>query len=164
MYANQRLSSPIVTNMLIANCIIWLAMQLLPIGDQIIEYCSLFNAESPFFRPFQVFTYMFLHADFLHLLFNMYALWMFGRILEYEIGSQRFFIYYMVCGIGAALLQLGVGYYEYWHIGPVETIYQAKEMEALLCTPTIGASGAAGALRAEIAAEISSITGAAGAG
>ena len=48
----------------------------------------------------------FLHANFEHVFFNMFALWMFGRTLEYELGSRRFLVYYMVCGIGAALIQM----------------------------------------------------------
>lgn len=48
---------------------------------------------------------MFLHANFEHIFFNMFALWMFGRTLEYELGQKRFLTYYMVCGIGAALIQ-----------------------------------------------------------
>ena len=48
---------------------------------------------------------MFLHANLEHLFFNMFALWMFGRTLEYELGQRRFLTYYMVCGIGAALIQ-----------------------------------------------------------
>ena len=57
------------------------------------------------FHAYQFITYMFLHANFEHIFFNMFALWMFGRTLEYELGSRRFLIYYMVCGIGAALIQ-----------------------------------------------------------
>ena len=53
---------------------------------------------------------MFLHASVEHIFFNMFALWMFGRTLEYELGSKRFLIYYMVCGVGAALIQLATAY------------------------------------------------------
>ena len=60
-----------------------------------------------------VVTYMFLHGGFSHLFFNMFALWMFGRTLEYELGSKRFLTYYMVCGVGAGVLQLLVGWLEY---------------------------------------------------
>ena len=56
-------------------------------------------------RPWTLITYMFMHANFSHIFFNMFALWMFGRTLEYELGSKRFLTYYMVCGIGAALIQ-----------------------------------------------------------
>ena len=83
-----------------------LATSLLPIGNEIIGYLALFNAESPFFHSFQVVSYMFLHGGLEHLFFNMFALWMFGRSLEYELGSKRFLTYYLVCGIGAALIQM----------------------------------------------------------
>ena len=56
-------------------------------------------------RPWTLITYMFMHANFSHIFFNMFALWMFGRTLEYELGSQRFLTFYMVCGVGAALIQ-----------------------------------------------------------
>lgn len=65
------------------------------------------------FQPYQFFTYMFLHADFYHLFFNMFAVWMFGRILEQVWGSQRFLFYYIVCGVGAGLCQELVQYIEY---------------------------------------------------
>lgn len=99
---------PVVKNLIIANCIMLLATSLLPIGNEIIGYLALFNAESPFFHSFQVVSYMFLHGGLEHLFFNMFALWMFGRTLEYALGSKRFLIYYMVCGVGAALVQMGV--------------------------------------------------------
>ena len=112
MYAQyqRRSTPPVVKNLIIANCVALLATELLPFGDEIISRFALFNVESPLFHSYQVFTYMFLHGGVSHLFFNMFALWMFGRQLELELGSQRFFTYYMVCGIGAALLQLGVGY------------------------------------------------------
>ena len=122
---------------------VWLAMTLLPITNDILEYGALFNAESPFFKLYQVFTYMFMHVDFWHLLFNMYALWMFGRVLEYEIGSQRFFTYYMVCGIGAALIQLGVGYIEYSAMeANIASITDVYALAQYVNIPIIGASGA----------------------
>ena len=126
-------------NLIIANCVALLATELLPFGDAIIQRFALFNVASPLFHSYQVFTYMFLHGGLSHLFFNMFALWMFGRQLEYELGSQRFLIYYMVCGIGAALLQLGVGYAEWVHAVDVNGIYGAVN---LLRIPTVGASGA----------------------
>ena len=73
----------------------------IPFGDLIIRYFK-----NPYFHTYQFVTYMFLHGGFGHLFGNMFALWMFGRTLEYEIGSKRFLIYYMVCGIGAAIIQV----------------------------------------------------------
>lgn len=102
---------PVVKNLLIANIIIFLATWLLPEVNKFTgTYCQLFYFTNPLFHSWQFITYMFLHADWGHLFFNMFALWMFGRTLEYEIGSRRFLLYYFVCGVGAALLQMGVAW------------------------------------------------------
>ena len=130
---------PIVKNLIIANCVALLATTLLPFGDAIIERFALVNAAGPLFHSYQVFTYMFLHGGVSHLFVYMLALWMFGRTLEYELGSQRFFTYYMVCGVGAALIQLGVSYAEYVHLAESAGMYAATR---LLAIPTVGASGA----------------------
>jgi membrane associated rhomboid family serine protease len=100
---------------MIANAVLWLAtwaaMTLrIPALDAMLGYLPLFPVESPWFHSWQVVTYMFMHGGFSHLLFNMFALWMFGRTLEYDLGSKRFLTYYMVCGIGAGLIQLLVGW------------------------------------------------------
>lgn len=60
------------------------------------------------FNPVQLITYMFMHANIPHIFFNMFSLFMFGKTLEYSWGGKRFLIYYMVTGIGAALVQQGV--------------------------------------------------------
>ncbi len=100
---------PVVKNLIIANCIIFLAMSLIPnVNLFFSEYLQLFWFGSPYYHSYQFVTYMFLHGGFWHLFSNMFALWMFGRTLEYELGSRRFLIYYMICGIGAALLQMGI--------------------------------------------------------
>ncbi len=139
MYIQRNMTPPVVKNLIIANCVALLATTLLPFGDAIIERFALFNIESPLFHSYQVFTYMFLHGGVSHLFFNMFALWMFGRQLEIELGSQRFLTYYLVCGIGAALLQLGVGYAEYAHAVATNGI---RSSMYLLGIPTVGASGA----------------------
>ena len=69
---------------------------------------------SPDFNVAQLVTYMFMHANFEHIFFNMFAVWMFGRTLELVWGPKRFLIYYMVCGVGAGLVQelvTGIEYY-----------------------------------------------------
>ena len=97
---------PVVKNLLIINILIWAFMALIPAaGQSLTRYLALYYFTSPGFQPYQLFTYMFLHANFEHIFFNMFALWMFGRTLEYELGQKRFLTYYMVCGIGAALIQ-----------------------------------------------------------
>jgi membrane associated rhomboid family serine protease len=73
---------------------------------------ALFYPSSPFFQPYQFITHMFMHGGIFHLVFNMYALWMFGKILEKTWGSQRFFLYYFVTGLGAAALYTLVNYFQ----------------------------------------------------
>ena len=75
------------------------------------------------FAPWQLLTYSFLHGDIMHIAFNMFALWMFGRELEHLMGPQRFTIYFLTCVIGAGIVQLIVAQFQ-------QGIY-----------PTIGASG-----------------------
>ncbi len=65
---------------------------------------SLHNLDSQYFGVWQPVTYMFLHGDFFHILFNMFALWMFGTLLEYNMGSKQFLIFYMAAGIGAGII------------------------------------------------------------
>ena len=97
---------PVVLNLIIINVLVYMATALLPLGKWIFGFGSLFWVGNPLFHTYQFITYMFLHANFEHVFFNMFALWMFGRTLEYELGSRRFLVYYMVCGIGAALIQM----------------------------------------------------------
>ena len=65
------------------------------------------------FNVAQLISYMFLHANFQHIFFNMFAVWMFGRVLEQVWGPKRFLTYYLICGIGAGLIQEVVQYIEY---------------------------------------------------
>ena len=105
MNRNYFQTPPVVWNLIIINVLSFMATALLPkAGNAIMEYCAL-SLGTPFFHVYQFITYMFLHANFEHIFFNMFALWMFGRTLEYELGQKRFLTYYMVCGIGAALIQ-----------------------------------------------------------
>ena len=103
---------PVVKNLLIANCVIYLAMMLIPSVNHFCgEYLRLWWYNEPYapqFHSYQFVTYMFLHGSGYHLFSNMFALWMFGRTLEYELGSQRFLTYYLVCGVGAAIIQIAI--------------------------------------------------------
>lgn len=65
------------------------------------------------FQWWQPFTYMFMHGGFSHLFFNMFSLWMFGRTLELDLGPKRYIIYYLVCGLGAVLIGMGVATIEW---------------------------------------------------
>ena len=99
---------PVVKNLIIINVLVYMATALLPVsvGRQIMGYGALYWFENPLYHSYQFITYMFLHGSIEHIFFNMFALWMFGRSLEYELGSKRFLTYYLVCGIGAALIQM----------------------------------------------------------
>lgn len=99
------------------------------------------------FNPIQLITYMFMHANFEHIFFNMFAVWMFGRTLEAVWGPKRFLIYYMICGIGAGLMQELVQYMEYFFAWSQYTVVSTSAgiipMEAFLNKlNTVGASGA----------------------
>lgn len=65
------------------------------------------------FSFYQLVTYLFMHGSFMHLFFNMFAVWMFGTVMERVWGAKRFLIYYLVCGIGAGIIQEGVQYINY---------------------------------------------------
>lgn len=100
---------PVTRNLIIINVIIWLAMALSPqISNNLYTYCGLHYYDASEFNLVQPVTYMFLHGGFVHLFFNMFTLFMFGITLEYTLGSKRFLLFYMVCGIGAALIQEAV--------------------------------------------------------
>ena len=99
------------------------------------------------FNLAQLVTYMFMHANFQHIFFNMFAVWMFGRTLEHVLGAKRFLTYYMVCGIGAGLVQELVQYVQYAmelsHYENVNTGLAIIPMaEFLNMMTTVGASGA----------------------
>ena len=102
---------PVTKNLIIINLIVWLAEFIVRgFGNRIVDVLGLHFIGASGFNPVQLVTYMFVHSPTtpLHVLFNMFTLWMFGRILEQVWGSRRYFVFYMVCGIGAALVQEGV--------------------------------------------------------
>ncbi len=97
---------PVVRTLLILNVAAYVIDVILQsLGLHITSLFGLYYAGSPYFQLYQLITYMFMHANFWHLFWNMFALWMFGRIMEQAWGGRNFFIYYMVCGLGAALTQ-----------------------------------------------------------
>jgi len=107
---------PVVKNLLIINTLFFLGTMAFSNKIDLNEYLGLHYFSSQMFRPHQLVTYMFMHGSFTHILFNMFALWMFGNVLENVWGPKRFLIYYMVTGIGAGLIQLLVLYFRISHI------------------------------------------------
>lgn len=106
-----RSTGSVTRNLIIINFLIYLVEIIFPsFGNTIIDKLGLHLIGSSSFNPIQIITYMFVHDKhtMLHILFNMFSLWMFGRILEQTWGSRRYFMFYMVCGIGAAVVQEAV--------------------------------------------------------
>jgi membrane associated rhomboid family serine protease len=95
-------SAPIVYNLLIINGLVFALQNFLP-QFNITEWGALHYYQSVLFKPHQLITNMFLHGSFMHILFNMFGLWMFGSILERFWGSKKFLIFYLICGISAGI-------------------------------------------------------------
>lgn len=108
-------SAPVVKNLIWINVLMLLATYVVgsSFGKDLRYSLGLFYPESSYFKVHQVITHMFMHGDLWHLFFNMFALWMFGRALESAWGSKRFLIYYLLTGIGAAVLHTFVNYIEF---------------------------------------------------
>ena len=109
----------VIKNLMIINGLFFLAQK--TVGTQFFDMDALFalhTFQSPLFKPWQFITHMFMHStnDFSHLLFNMFALWMFGSVLENLWGPKRFLTFYLVCGLGAALAHMTVLYVETQHM------------------------------------------------
>ena len=96
-------TTPIVLNLIIINGLVYLGQRMIP---SLTEWGSLHYYQSTLFKPHQLITNMFMHdpSGFAHILFNMFALWMFGSILERFWGSKRFLVFYMICGIAASIM------------------------------------------------------------
>lgn len=156
---------PIIKNLIIINVLVAIAQLML---DQKFQLTELFTLEPiisdqlkdalarnapevsiPHFSPYQVFTHMFTHAPLavmpFHLLFNMFVLWMFGRILENVWGPKKFLTFYLLSGVGAAVIHLLVQYLrcEFLLLPAVQNLDQiafTKHEGAL--AGVVGASGA----------------------
>jgi membrane associated rhomboid family serine protease len=105
----------IVKNLLIINALVFLAQNTIagPTSDFSFEdWFALHAYQSSLFKPWQLVTHMFLHGNFGHIFGNMLALWMFGSILENLWGPGRFLAFYIICGVGAAVIHLGILSYQ----------------------------------------------------
>ena len=140
---------PITKNLIIINLLMYLAkIVALRYGIDFDDLLGLHFFMASDFRLYQLFTYMFVHGGWEHIFFNMFAVWMFGRIMEQAMGQQRYLFYYIVCGLGAGLLQEGVQYIQYIYEGldgyeNVNLNGMTVPMAAYLnAWTTVGASGA----------------------
>jgi len=141
-------TSPVVFNLIIINALVFFA-QLIPgglndAGSRVNDLFALHHYKSDEFRPYQLITHMFMHGSFPHILFNMFGLWMFGSIIERVWGPKRFLIFYLICGLGAGLAQMGSYAVEFWKIdhAVIDSQLNAMYQQALRLNCTVGASGA----------------------
>lgn len=142
----------ITKNLLIVNVVVFLATYLFrTIGVDLNNVLGLHFFLAPDFHIYQLFTYMFAHGGFSHIFFNMFALWMFGCIVERTWGPKKFLTYYIVCGVGAGLFQELAQFAQFYFIAsehiPHFTLAQTMKVAnayAAFLNPwtTVGASGA----------------------
>ncbi|OFY39657.1 MAG: hypothetical protein A2Z69_03485 [Bacteroidetes bacterium RBG_13_44_24] len=157
---------PVVKNIIMINVLLLLAYYAVKsvFSIDLNSILGLYFPKSESFKPVQILTHMFMHGGIWHLFFNMYALYIFGQVLENVWGPKRFLIFYMVCGLGAALVHESVIAFEYSKLinainpdqlqlvlnegaaylneGKVFTNPTMQNLQLLLNTPTVGASGA----------------------
>lgn len=141
-YEQEQRSRPITVHLIIINVIVYLATKINP--EFMVSKFGLFYPTSPFFNFWQPLTYMFMHGNFMHIFFNMWSLYIFGKAVEQIIGEKRFLTLFIVCGLGAAAVHLAVQYAQVslWmdKIADGARDAAAKYVE-LKRTPTVGASG-----------------------
>ncbi|MEN8155736.1 MAG: rhomboid family intramembrane serine protease [Bacteroidota bacterium] len=156
---------PVVRNLIIINVVVWLGTMLFirMFQTNLTFRLGLFPFPSPLFYPWQIVTHMFMHSTdrIYHILFNMWALWMFGKVLESVWGGKRFLIYYLATGLGAMLLHMLVNYIQLApDIAALKAAYSVDRINISLLNeilkpgnpfyelgweltrPTVGASGA----------------------
>ncbi|MDX9880941.1 MAG: rhomboid family intramembrane serine protease [Prolixibacteraceae bacterium] len=156
---------PVVKNLIIINVLMLMATYVLSLRSvDLVDTLGLHYFSSEKFRPFQLVSHMFMHGGITHIFFNMFALWMFGRVLESVWGPKRFFVYYFVTGLGAAAIHSFVNFLEYqslvgkispemvdlvlregaaaWDQGKNFSDPLMAKLNAVINTPTVGASGA----------------------
>lgn len=139
-------TTPIVLNLIIINVLVYFAQMAFSgqdNGQSVYDLFALHHYKSDVFRPYQLVTHMFMHGGLFHLLFNMLGLWMFGTVLERLWGPKRFLIFFLVCGLGAGLAQMGNYIYDFrgydQHSFPFDPEFYQLLMRA---NATVGASGA----------------------
>ena len=155
---------PVVLNLIIINALLLFFTVMFQDKVDLFRILGLHYFTSQNFATWQFVSYMFMHGGFTHLLFNMFALWMFGSVLENVWGPKRFLTFYMITGIGAGLVQLLVAFIRVQSIesalSPEEIAYVYSKgpelwlegktfsntawaaLNRIINTPTVGASGA----------------------
>ena len=133
---------PVIKNLIIINALAFLAKLALEPSIDFTGIVALYPVTSSNFRWYQIITHMFAHANFFHILFNMFALWMFGSVLENLWGSKRFLIFYLSCGLGSAFLHLAMQHYRFLELVKELPQYDPQSIADNALGPAVGASGA----------------------
>jgi membrane associated rhomboid family serine protease len=147
-YGNRfQRTTPIVLNLIIINALVYFAQVAFGGSAPLNEVNDLFalhHYKSEVFRPYQIVTHMFMHGGIFHLLFNMFALWMFGSNVERVWGPKRFLIFYLICGLGSAFAQMGSYVFDFWSIdhAQIGADLSNQYQIAMRIGCTVGASGA----------------------
>ncbi|MES2430327.1 MAG: rhomboid family intramembrane serine protease [Bacteroidota bacterium] len=147
-------SAPVVFNLIIINALAYFA-QVMISGFDVTEWGALHYYKSSAFQPHQFLTNMFLHGSFGHILFNMFGLWMFGSTLERYLGSKKFLLFYLICGIGAGIfIQLTVPFSAEQYAASVSKVTDGIPTAQLIqmYKEQYGAIGASGAIMGVMAA------------
>ena len=139
--------TPAILNLIIINVLVFVAQ--ITFGgltgeSKVSDLFALHHYRSDEFGFQQIITHMFMHGSFMHLFFNMFALYTFGAMIEKMWGAKRFLIFYFICGIGAALVQLASYAYNYRMLDTMVMSYDQviQYQEILRLNATVGASGA----------------------
>jgi membrane associated rhomboid family serine protease len=142
----------VIKNLIIINGLVFLAQitlgQKLPFS--IVDTFALHAWQSQLFKPWQLITHMFVHANANHIISNMLSLWLIGSIVENYLGAQRFLFFYLICGLGAALGHMSVLYFENESI--IKSFYglstsdQSKYQPFLMMRLNAASLGASGAV------------------
>lgn len=140
---------PVTKNLLIINVLFFLGRYVAMLyGIDLDDVLGLHFVLASHFHLYQVFTYMFMHASWAHIFFNMFAVWMFGVAIENAMGSRRYLLYYLTCGLGAAMTQEVVQFVQYAYNG-LDAYEQIRTAGAVMAMgdylnlwTTVGASGA----------------------
>lgn len=158
--------TPVVKQLLIINIIFFIGSQLPGVPS---DFFALYFFENPNFKFWQPLTHMFMHGSVMHIVFNMFALFSFGSVLEHNWGAKKFLFFYISCGLGAALVHTGVNYYYFAQgISHLNEIGLGGQVDNLLKTGginyTVRPAGLdEGVLRSMLEAYRSSAVGASGA-
>lgn len=141
----------VIKNLVIINTLVFIAQNTFGPGGEVWfnNMFALHDVHSVYFRPHQLITHLFMHGGWFHIILNMFILWMFGSTLENIWGPKRFLIFYIISGLGAAILHMGVLYLENAPVMELFRMLPIDQQQELLYaqnfrvnTATVGASGA----------------------